>query len=309
MQTTPFWTDDYPRPAALETAALPDRVDVAVVGSGYTGLHAAIALRAAGASVAVIEGQTIGWGASSRNGGMATSGLKAEMPAVFKRYGPEKGRAFWQWAQDAIDLVERTVAEESIDCCFERSGCVLLAAKPSHYKAMQHAEAWQRRELGFDAGYLLSPNQLRDEIGSSIYHGGLAETVTASLHPARYVYGLALAALRHGASLTEDAPVTAIQREQGRWRVVTRRGSLSAGELLLATNGYTTDLVPAARQGIFPAGSYVITTEPLTPAMQAEVSPRGACSLTAAISSTTSGSRPTAACSSAVAMISRPAST
>jgi glycine/D-amino acid oxidase-like deaminating enzyme len=76
MYTHNFWTDDYPRPADLAVSELPDRVDVAVIGGGYTGLHAAIALRKAGATVAVLEQETIGWGASSRNGGMATTGLE-----------------------------------------------------------------------------------------------------------------------------------------------------------------------------------------------------------------------------------------
>ena len=133
MQTTNFWTIDAPRPADLPVSPLPERVDVAIVGSGYTGLHAALALRKAGASVAVIEQQTIGWGASSRNGGMATSGLKMEMPAVFKKYGAAKGRAFWEWAQGAIDHVEATVAAHGIACDFRRSGHALLAAKPAHF--------------------------------------------------------------------------------------------------------------------------------------------------------------------------------
>ena len=275
MQATPCWTDDYPRPHALASSPLPDHADVAVIGSGYTGLHAALALRAAGASVVILEAETIGWGASSRNGGMATSGLKAEMPAVFKRYGPAMGRAFWEWAQDAIDIIERTANAEGIDCNFVRSGCVLLAAKPSHFAHMQEADAWHKRNLGFEAGYLVAPDQLQSEIGSRAYHGGYAETVTASVHPARYVFGLAEAAARKGALLVEDAPVTNLMREAGQWRVVTRRGSLRAAEVLLATNGYTSALVPAARRGIFPAGSYVITTEPLTPALQQELSPRG----------------------------------
>jgi glycine/D-amino acid oxidase-like deaminating enzyme len=152
---------------------------------------------------------------------------------------------------------------------------VLLAAKPSHFAAMREAEAWHRRELGFTDGYLVAPDALHSEIGSRAYFGGLAENTTASLHPARYVFGLAKAAARQGAQLIEDAPVTSLLREEGHWRVVTRRGSLVAEEVLVATNGYTTDLVPAARNGIFPAGSYVIVTEPLPPALQAELSPRG----------------------------------
>ena len=101
MNTSNFWADDYPRPADLPSSELPEKVDVAVVGGGYTGLHAALALRKAGADVAVLEQETIGWGASSRNGGMALTGMKMEMPLVFKRYGarvgaPLLGRGRWR---------------------------------------------------------------------------------------------------------------------------------------------------------------------------------------------------------------------
>lgn len=275
MKHANFWTDDYPRPVHLKTSPLPERVDVAIVGGGYTGLHAALALCDAGASVAVIEAKTIGWGASSRNGGMATSGLKLEMPAVFARYGAERGRAFWKWAQDAIRHVEETVHGEGIDCHFARSGCVLLASKAAHYRRFAEEIAWQRRELGVEDAYAVAPERVHEEMGVSGYFGGMVDVETAALHPARYVFGLAEAAARRGACLVEDAPVTSLQREGRAWRLVTRQGSLSAGAVLLATNGYTGDLVPGVRRGIFPAGSYIITTEPLSPDMQREVSPRG----------------------------------
>jgi len=275
MKLANFWTDDAPRPADLPTVPPPERVDVAIIGSGYTGLNAALALRAAGASVAVLEAKTIGWGASSRNGGMATAGLKMEPHALVKTYGLERGRAFWHWAQDAIDHVERLTQAEGIECNFARSGSVTLAAKPSHLQAMRAEAEWFARTIGPHDADVVDADAVRTEIGSTLYHGGLVDRTSAALHPARYVFGLARAAAKHGAQLVEDAPVTNLLREQGGWRVVTRRGSVAAGELLLATNGYTTDLVPAARRGVFPAGSYIITTEPLAPELQQAVSPRG----------------------------------
>ncbi len=275
MQLANFWTDDYPRPADLPVAELPARADVAIIGGGYTGLNAAMALRAAGASVAVLEANTIGWGASSRNGGMATSGLKLEPQTVVARYGLEMGREFWQWAQAAIDHVEQLTAREQIACHFSRSGSVTLAAKAGHLQSMRDEMAWFARTLGEHDGEVLDADQLAAEIGSGLYYGGLVDRSSAALHPARYVFGLAQAAARHGAQLVEDAGVSALLREQGRWRVVTRRGSLEAREVLIATNGYTTGLAPAVRRGLFPGGSYVITTEPLTPEQQHAVSPRG----------------------------------
>lgn len=275
MNTTNFWTDDFPRPANLLTAELPDRVDVAVIGGGYTGLHAALALRKAGASVAVLEQETIGWGASSRNGGMALTGLKIEMRAAVKRYGLDLGRHLWEWSLAAIDHLECTLAEERIDCDFARSGHLLLAAKPSHYQGMAHEKEWMAAEFGYHKLQLVPPAQLRAEVGTAEFHGGLLDSGSAGLHPARYVFGLAQAAARRGALLVERAQVTGIVRQGGGFAIGTSRGMVQAREVLLATNGYTSNLVPAARAGIFPVGSYIVVTEPLAPDLQAEISPHG----------------------------------
>ena len=274
MKTSNFWADDYPRPADLPSSELPDKVDVAVVGGGYTGLHAAIALRKAGADVAVLDQETIGWGASSRNGGMALTGMKMEMPAVFKRYGPQLGRQFWEWSLASIDHLEYTLAEEQIDCDFERSGHVLLAAKPKHYTAMAHELEWMRTTLGYEDAWLVSKDEQQAEIGTAEFFGGLADRRSGALHPAKYVFGLARAAARRGVTLVERAQVTGVAKCQGGFFVGTSRGMVECRELLVATNGYTSNVVPALRQGIFPIGSYIIVTEPLLPALQAELSPR-----------------------------------
>ena len=273
MQLAPFWTADQPRPADLPVSELPPSVDVAIVGSGYTGLNAARTLARAGASVAVLEQATIGWGASSRNGGMLNTGLKDSMPALFRRYGAERGRQMWHWSLAAIDHVSRLVSDEHIVCNFVHSGQVVLACKPSHFRQFCQEVAWHKSVLDDDAQTILSSADLSREIGSGSYFGGILDPRAAALHPAKYVFGLARAVAKYGVCLVEHAPVRQIRSRNSRYRLVTPHGEMVAKAVLLATNGYTTGLVPSARRGIFPAGSYIITTEPLSPDQQAQVSP------------------------------------
>jgi glycine/D-amino acid oxidase-like deaminating enzyme len=167
----------------LPTHPLPEEVDVAIVGGGYTGLNAARVIARNGGSVAVLEQETIGWGASSRNGGMTTTGLKAAAKVVNERYGKQMGRDFWQASLDAIDLVEEIVHEEQIDCDFERRGHVALATKPQHYKQMQAKANWFRRELDHHME-AIGPDELRREIGSDIFYGGLRDEFSGWLNRA-----------------------------------------------------------------------------------------------------------------------------
>ena len=109
MRTEPFWTEDFPRPADLPVADLPDDVDVAVIGGGITGLIAARRLARSGAAVVVLEAGRLGQGASTRNGGMTIYGLKASTAWAIKKFGDELGRAMWQSSLDCIDEVEKVL--------------------------------------------------------------------------------------------------------------------------------------------------------------------------------------------------------
>ena len=274
IETLPFWTERFPRPPDLKPDSLPGKVDVAIVGGGYTGLNAARVIGRSGGSVAVLEQETIGWGASSRNGGMTTTGLKAAAKTVSRRYGRALGRGFWQASLEAIDLIETITQEENIECDFERRGHVALATKPAHYKQMQAKAVWFRRELGHEME-AIGREELQQEIGADVFYGGLRDAYSGSLNPAKYVYGLARAAAAHGACLCENTRVLRIERQDGRFEVHTTKGVVRAREVLLATNGYTGGLVRGARRRIFPVGSYIIVTEPLPEALQQELSPRG----------------------------------
>jgi glycine/D-amino acid oxidase-like deaminating enzyme len=273
LKETPVWLDGVTFPLLAAAQPLPERVDVAIVGGGYTGLAAALALAKRGATVAVLEAQQIGWGASSRNGGMVLTGLKLEAGALIARYGRATARRLFTASLAAITCVEQIIAEERIACDFTRTGHLLLASKPAHFGALVHDAELVAREFGH-VTRAVSKRELRDEIGSDAYHGGVVDERSAGLQPARYVAGLAQAATRAGAQLCERAPVERIAREQGMFCLRTPRGNVHAEAVFIATSGYTGRATPTLRRRIIPIGSYIIATEPLPQALAHELSPR-----------------------------------
>lgn len=276
MKTTPFWSDDFPRPLDLPVSAQPEQVDVAIVGGGYTGLSAARTLAQGGASVAVLDQRQIGGGASSVNGGQVAPGLKLGIQAAFKKYGPEMGQELWQASLAAVRFLEQVIDEEGIDCDYTYRGGIALAYRPSHYRQQAEDIEWMARELNYQEMELIPPERIREEIGSTVFPGGLVEQDGGGLHPAKYVYGLACAAARAGATLCEHTTVQAIQRpaNSSSFELTTNKGKFKATEIILATNGYTGPLVAEVQRRVFPVGSYMITTEPLPPALQQELSPK-----------------------------------
>jgi glycine/D-amino acid oxidase-like deaminating enzyme len=273
MQEKTFWLDtvEMPAPARQE---FPDRADVAVIGAGFTGLSAARTLAKSGAKVAVFESQTIGWGASSRNGGMVLTGLKLPAATLIARYGKEATARMYAASLAGIDFVEQLVREENIACDFSRTGHLEVACKARHFDDFRRSA----EIIALDFGHrqrLIRKDQLHSEIGSSIYHGGLVDDSSAGVNPARYIAGLARSAERAGASIFEHARVEEIQREGVRgWRIATPRGTLRAQNVLVATSGYTSRVTPALQKKIIPIGSYIIVTEVLPEKLAAELSPR-----------------------------------
>jgi glycine/D-amino acid oxidase-like deaminating enzyme len=273
LKTNPLWTEQAPPPPDLGMSLPPAQADVAIIGGGYTGLSAARALALAGAQAVVLEREHIGWGASSRNGGMTTTGVKEPPAGLYRRYGPRLGRELWQASLDAITCVEDLVRAEGIECDFARCGSFDGAVKPAHFESMRRNAEWVRRELNHEI-IVVPRSEQRSEIGTDLYFGGVADPLSAGLHPARYVFGLGQAAARAGATLCGHAPVTALERRAGGFHVATAKGAVQAKDVLVATNGYTGPLTPKIRRRVVTIGSYIITTAPLPPDLQNSVSPR-----------------------------------
>jgi len=272
-----YWLETVAEPAQGATGSLPDKADVAIVGGGFCGLSAAWTLAQRGVRVVLLEAETLGWGASSRNGGMVLPGLKLPVPTLIKRYGREIVRQMYNASVDSIDLVEKIVCEEGIDCNFGRCGQLEVACKQSHFDAYAAAAARIKQEFGRELR-VVPRNALGSEIGSQIYYGGLVDEISAAVNPARYVHGLAKAAQRHGACLFDHTRVTQVTKQSngtnGSFRIETTRGALTTKEVFLASGAYTSAATPALRKKVIPIGSYIIATEILPDVLAAEVSPR-----------------------------------
>jgi glycine/D-amino acid oxidase-like deaminating enzyme len=269
-ESTPYWWGGVDAPPSSGTA-MEAEADVVVVGAGYTGLAAAWELGRRRRRVVVVDSDEIGRGASGRNGGMVHPGGKHDLATMLAM---PRGRAMWDDTVAAFEGVEALVTELGIDCDWRRSGHLELADHPRHVAHLRSvARAYDA--IGEEARFIAA-GDLGAEIGSPRFAGGLLVTRSGSVQPAQLVAGLARAALAAGAELHGHTEVRSIARHGAGFRVDTSRGSISAGEVIMATNGTTGRRpVPWLGRRILGIGSFILATEPVDGELAASVSPTG----------------------------------
>lgn len=266
-----LWQDTaVPHP--VPPVDLPAAVDAVVVGGGYCGLSAATELARRGRSVAVLDAHDLGWGASTRNGGMVLPELKAGPRTLEGTYG-ELGLRLHAEVEAAFDHVERVIADGSIDCAYVRSGQLHLSHSE---RSSAHLDqlADELTSIG-SVAHVARGDELRAELGSTMFAAGLVVERSGGLHPARFHAGLTRIAAQAGAALHPDTPATSVTPLAGGWQVATPRGAIDAGDVLVATNAYADALVPRLRNRVLPMGSFIIATEPLTTDLARAVLPTG----------------------------------
>jgi glycine/D-amino acid oxidase-like deaminating enzyme len=245
--------------------------DVCVIGGGFTGVNCAIELAQRGLSVILLEARRIGWGASGRNGGQLIRGIGHDVSG-FARYVGQDGVRYLEHAGiESVDVVRQRIAEHAIDCDL-RWGFCELANTPAQFAAFQ-SEQDSLVQLGYrHPTRLVAPQDMQDVVASSVYAGGLVDMGSGHLHPLKLVLGEARVAASLGVRMFEQSPVLELIHGDTA-KVRCAAGTVSAGRLVLACNAHLEDLEPRLGGKVLPAGSYIITTQPLPEARARQLIP------------------------------------
>ena len=264
FRDSPYWWEAAPPGAS--TAPLPDAAEVVIVGGGIAGLSTALELGRNGIKALVIDRETIGWGASSRNGGaLSGAGSLGKVRADLKEaFGESLVNEMVEEGEAAYEDFAGLIARENLDCDFVRSGRFVGAHAPKAMEGLKRRAEMLNVATGAEEAFILPRGAVAEEIATAKYHGGMVMLRAGGLHPAKYVRSLAEAATRQGATLVSGVTLESYARQpDGSFVVTTDKGRISAKHLMLATNGYTGAATPWFRRRLIPVASYMIATEEL----------------------------------------------
>ncbi len=275
MKTSPFWWE-FPswetRP--LSTPNLPTKVDVAIIGAGYTGLNAALVLARAGLKVAVFEAQEFGAGASARNGGMVGPSFhKLGVLGMRRQFGEEVANGILVESIGFVDTLESFLKAENIAADFKRTGRLLGARRQADLERYRQMLGTLQNACNVQ-GHIVAKQDMHSEIGSDHYVGGLVFPTDGGLNPAKYLAGLAQRVQEAGAVIYPETPVEALSRGSTGHTLTTPRGTVLADEVAICTNGYTGKQFGAFRRRILPVRSAILATKELPTAQMAALMPK-----------------------------------
>lgn len=271
FSTDPWWWEAAPREVGQDEA-LPEAVDVAVVGSGYTGLSAARTLANAGRRVVVLETHALGEGASSRSAGLVGRALLGGFSKIAEQQGLHQAVSLYRGAEEAYDFTIDMMESNDMSCHLVKRGRVLPVWNQQQYDATAVDFHLQQQHLGVE-GQMISADELAQELNVTGAYGALVITNTASVHPALYHSGLLEATRRSGAITCAHARVDAIRHERDGKTLQTTRGLVRAKEVVIATNAYTGSETAWIRRRLIRTPGWMGATERLESSLISKLMP------------------------------------
>ncbi|MEM7377660.1 MAG: FAD-binding oxidoreductase [Pseudomonadota bacterium] len=241
------------------------RFDVAVVGAGFTGLSTALHLAEAGRSVVVLDAHRVGWGASGRNGGQVGSGMRCDQDDLEAWLGVEHARALWDIGEAAKQRVQALIQDHGIACDYT-PGIYYTQLRADGVPAVHAYVDKLRKDYRYDTVETVEPTASHTWVDSPRYAGGYVDWGAGHLHPLKFAFGLARAALAAGVTVRERTRVQSIDRRDGGVRVRTATGTVQARHLVLACNGYLGELDRRVSARVMPINNFIAATEPLSDA-------------------------------------------
>ncbi len=246
------------------------QADICIVGAGYTGLSSALHLAERGYKVIVLEAQTVGYGASGRNGGHVGTGQRQDQMYLEQKFGHEIASALWDMGLEAVDTVQHLIKKHKIKCDLKH-GNIHFAHRAKYNGELEEEVSFLRDRYGFEQMDYVPKDKLSEVIGSDVFHSAVVDRAAKHLHPLNFALGLAKAAVSAGVEIYEQSQVTSYAGSPV--VIKTARGQVTASEMILACNGYIGKLEPKINGRIMPINNFMLATEPLSEELAAQVAP------------------------------------
>ncbi len=260
-QNIPYWWEAAPL-EKLAPTSLARSADVAIIGSGYTGLHAALQTARAGRSTLVFEKELAGYGCSSRNGGQVGTSFKPILAGLEKKFGRTAAINMIQEGHRALAYLKEFIHAESLDCDWHECGRFVGAhSKKAFDKDIRNREN-SPSEVA-EEFHVVSRSEVHTEIDSDLFRGGVILPAHGSIHPGKYHRELLKRVRQSGAVVVDQCPVQRLERTSKGFRLHTEHGTVDAKDVILATNGYTQEQFDWHQKRVLPIGSFQIATEVL----------------------------------------------
>lgn len=262
----PYWWRAAPLHEVQEArhATSERSADVVVIGSGITGIVAALELARGGASVLVLDTQEIGAGAARRSAGMVGRSSRRSVSELTAKFGIEHARRVYRELDGTMQSVHDLVARENIECHLEVRGRFVAANSAAHLDNLVKYYGSVRDAVGFDFS-VVRKEDTRTEVASDLYHGGIVVPALGAMHPGMYHAGLVRKAAEAGVKFAPETEAVRITGKDGRRIVHSSRGEFSARNVVIATNGYTTRNFKWMARRLVPFRAFMIATEELSP--------------------------------------------